>query len=69
MGNFEHVHHTLMERKLRARRKKDERVWGGTQVWVFVIERVKSWGRMEMIRLVLESWNVPFEMGIGDKDE
>lgn len=44
MGNFEHVHHTLMERKPRDRKKKDERAWGGTAVqWVFVIERVKSW--------------------------
>lgn len=44
MGNFEHVHHTLMERKPWDRKKKDERACGGTAVqWVFVVERVKSW--------------------------
>lgn len=44
VGNFEHVHHTLMERKPWDRKKKDERACGGTAVqWGFVIERVKSW--------------------------
>lgn len=40
--DFEHVHHTLMERKPGDRERKDERAWGWTVLqWVFVIERVK----------------------------